>query len=59
MFSAKVVAQLLHKRRDHDQRSIMYFPGNESSGPAGGLQNDNHFFDRSRMDQAGYQDFGY
>ena len=31
MFSAKVVAQLLHKRRQHHERNILYIPSEQTT----------------------------
>lgn len=66
MFSAKVVAQLLHKRRNHHERVIVYVPGELSLGAEEERQlNDmqTEYFERqasARLDPIGYhEEFGY
>ena len=62
MFSAKIVAQLLHKRKHHSERAITYIPGNRSSAQNMNYnQMESDYYERQmddRMNQQ-YVKYGY
>lgn len=64
MFSAKIVAQLLHKRKHHSERAITYIPGNQVLQAEQNMnynQLGNDYYERQmddRMNQQ-YVEYGY